>query len=472
MKYPKNDLEELYKLHEKYNNINKYFKNNNDNRYYNFEDNIENNIENIDYFDIWRNYKNILGHSPLLNMNLIKKMLNDKIIEKTDKHFWIVVCLFQKIPLEYIKNNSDIEWKWSYISQNHNIISFDDVIKNPDLPFNMSMVSRNLNIKWNHVIENIHLNWDWDGLSRNSNIKIEHIISLPEKQWNWEFICYTCDIKKIQWHHIKDNPSLPWKWNSLLQCDNLPLEIIINIEKTGLITDWDLLSDNVNLTMDFIEQHLDKEWNWNSLSCHNNITFEFILKHYKNWMTSDIFYNPNITFEQIKNYKELNWNVISSQSFITWNHIKENLHLPWNWKRVTFNKNITIEIIINAFHSIEHLNYYDFDWDEINSNKKINSDIIKQNHDLPWDWKLLSNNKNITWELLYEFPNQSWNYYNLLRNDFNYNTRLNVYYIWKSRDRAARIIQRGCTNWIDKPVTADGKYGISIRIGMKALFNC
>jgi len=34
-------------------------------------------------------------------------------------------------------------------------------------------------------------------------------------------------------------------------------------------------------------------------------------------------------------------------------------------------------------------------------------------------------------------------------------------------NKAARIIQQGCHNWLYKPVTADGKYGINMRIGMK-----
>lgn len=39
---------------------------------------------------------------------------------------------------------------------------------------------------------------------------------------------------------------------------------------------------------------------------------------------------------------------------------------------------------------------------------------------------------------------------------------------FRKRDVAARIIQRNCNNWIDKPYTADGKVGISARIGLRA----
>ena len=31
-------------------------------------------------------------------------------------------------------------------------------------------------------------------------------------------------------------------------------------------------------------------------------------------------------------------------------------------------------------------------------------------------------------------------------------------------DYAIRVIQRGCANWIDRPITNDGKLGISVRL--------
>lgn len=37
-------------------------------------------------------------------------------------------------------------------------------------------------------------------------------------------------------------------------------------------------------------------------------------------------------------------------------------------------------------------------------------------------------------------------------------------YLEKKRDRAARIIQKGCQNWIDRPVTKGGKLGIACRL--------
>lgn len=44
--------------------------------------------------------------------------------------------------------------------------------------------------------------------------------------------------------------------------------------------------------------------------------------------------------------------------------------------------------------------------------------------------------------------------------------------LWKKavlRVRAARIIHRACHNWLYKPITADGQYGIQLKIGLRQL---
>lgn len=42
-------------------------------------------------------------------------------------------------------------------------------------------------------------------------------------------------------------------------------------------------------------------------------------------------------------------------------------------------------------------------------------------------------------------------------------------YQYAKREVAARIIQKACANWIDKPICKDGTHGISVRIGLRAL---
>ncbi len=42
---------------------------------------------------------------------------------------------------------------------------------------------------------------------------------------------------------------------------------------------WFSISRNPNITMEFIEKHLDKPWDWYGISCNPNITIKDIEKH-------------------------------------------------------------------------------------------------------------------------------------------------------------------------------------------------
>ena len=45
--------------------------------------------------------------------------------------------------------------------------------------------------------------------------------------------------------------------------------------------DFQYLSDNPNLSMDFLSQHIDQQWDWDYLSNHPNITMDFVEKNIK-----------------------------------------------------------------------------------------------------------------------------------------------------------------------------------------------
>ena len=58
----------------------------------------------------------------------------------------------------------------------------------------------------------------------------------------------------------------------------------------------------------------DKQWNWNCISCNPNITMDYIEKYpEKHWNWSSISFNPNITIDYIEKHpdKPWDWNCIS-----------------------------------------------------------------------------------------------------------------------------------------------------------------
>ena len=89
---------------------------------------------------------------------------------------------------------------------------------------------------------------------------------------------------------IEKHPEKPWNWNGI--------------------------SRNPNITMEFIEKHPEKPWNWYNISSNPNLTMEFIEKHpEKPWNWNSISYNPNLTMEFIEKHPEKAWN---------WEGIEEN----------------------------------------------------------------------------------------------------------------------------------------------------
>jgi hypothetical protein len=76
--------------------------------------------------------------------------------------------------------------------------------------------------------------------------------------------------------------------------------------------------------------------------------------------------------------------------------------------------------------------------------------------DKPWDWSGISQNQNLTMEYI---TNNFLDCDGISQNYFNY----------KKRDGAARIIQKGCHDWLYKPILNDGKFGIVKRLGMRNL---
>jgi hypothetical protein len=69
------------------------------------------------------------------------------------------------------------------------------------------------------------------------------------------------------------------------------IESNINLE-----WDWNYISWNPNLTMEFIEAHPDKQWCWSLISKNPGITMDAIDDHLdKPWdWYNGISYNPNL----------------------------------------------------------------------------------------------------------------------------------------------------------------------------------
>jgi hypothetical protein len=86
-------------------------------------------------------------------------------------------------------------------------------------------------------------------------------------------------------------------------------------------------------------------------------------------------------------------------------------------------------------------------------------EVIEENPNKLWNWRCISENPNLTMKFIEENPDKPWDWISISWNEFNYDKYI--------RDQAARIIQRGCHDWLWKPILKDGKPGIVLRLSMQ-----
>ena len=99
-----------------------------------------------------------------------------------------------------------------------------------------------------------------------------------------------------------------------------------------------------------------QEWNWNSISSNPNITMDFIEKYPdKPWDWKCIYMNANITMDFIEKYQ----------------------HKPCNWECISMNKNMTIELIEKYNDKLNFKFLYNFEQDYKNELEKLVKETFK-----------------------------------------------------------------------------------------------
>jgi hypothetical protein len=274
-----------------------------------------------------------------------------------------------------------------------------NMIKEYDINYLSGLIGENPNIGWDIIKEKIIIDkenntdednsdednrWDepiyfFGHREANPNITFDIIINNPKLFTNWILISRN---KSITEKNLIDYPDYPWKYH--------------------------LLSDNKNISIDFIAKNLDKNWGWFRIS--NRVKWEDFLK-----------------------YPHLPWNYVSlsCNQNITWDIIQSNPQIPWDYNGISCNPNITIEIVranpdINwNYENLNNSGILPFKElkeqlrliprDEVGMSKAISLKDIENNPNFRWNWGAISMNPNLTLEFFEKYPKKKWNYSNVLK---------------------------------------------------------
>jgi hypothetical protein len=106
--------------------------------------------------------------------------------------------------------------------------------------------------------------------------------------------------------------------------------------------------------------------------------------------------NP-VEFEKVfETCTDLNWNYdfLSTCNYITWKIVRNNLNKPWNFKKISRNKIVKIEDVLDT-------PFLNWNWDELTLNDNMTFDVIKNNPRQLWNMETLE--KKLTEKQLKEF---------------------------------------------------------------------
>lgn len=244
-------------------------------------------------------------------------------------------------------------------------------------------------------------------------------------------------------------------------------------QKNNYNWNYQQISFNPNITINIVDNNLDKNWNQNILKINygRNSKYFFQNNYHKKY---EIVLELYETFENIKYYEKeynykINYSLLSENKNITWNDIINN-NKDWSYNNLLkYNENITLNTILKnekifnndilknislnqniTWNDICNRPEINWNYYDLSSNKNINIDIILNNLDKKWSFNKLSCNPNITFEIIKKYNNFDWNICNYCRNiNFSLNDLDNIEISNNFYDRK-EMIKNICLNNYDK----------------------
>ncbi|SNW62243.1 Hypothetical protein ORPV_339 [Orpheovirus IHUMI-LCC2] len=379
-----------------------------------------------------KEWNHIIGNDKIRRCNDNDKLILLNLYPNLPWHYNILSS--KKIPINFIKKHMDKKWDMKRLYFNH-IIDINFIIylqKNysDKIVINYDCVLQNPNIRIEDLKYIPKINYTY--LSKNPNLTMEYILNNLDKKWNWGYICENFNI-----NDILDNINiLSSKIN--MKILSRRTDITEDILEKFYYLDWEYgsLSRNKNISMKFVQTHINKAWDIDKILKKSDITVEFIKEH-KNRIQSSMYdgnYSLEVLFLLLNTMKHLSeyekgylireiMNKATLQDIrncpytIDPEYIYSNIKIDdftdindCYYKWLSINKNVGLDIIVKyRYKSWDWIKIhkrfgYSISWDDVeryisNTNIPFNLNkicracpmrIIDNNLQLPWNWDIIS----------------------------------------------------------------------------------
>ena len=170
-----------------------------------------------------------------------------------------------------------------------------------------------------YVVSTYNFNWNLIRMHCSKQISTEYLVKHADRKLAKHYVTFTktaFSYEKFAIGIIKKFPDLDWPWERVSEKDVSEI--------------FDLVGDKLNMKqilkgyevqLDFIEKHIDWNWDWKQLSKNKNAEFicsdklirkRISLGSIKNDMDKPCYlpYSPNLTIEFINDNLDLCWEII------------------------------------------------------------------------------------------------------------------------------------------------------------------
>lgn len=254
------------------------------------------------------------------------KILSNFGINHLDIHqvCWEKCCNFK---IEWVKNIPEYNWSFFKLSH-HPRFEFDWIDKYPTKQWDWHRLSLNFKLTLDILKKYSHKWSSMSNLIMNSSFEIKWVEKFSD--WGWSFK-YMSSIKNVSLDWLKSFPNSPWDYKEILLKSDLNQDLITYIiskckirywfyisrnksfkinwvsSSNYQLCDWyDGISNQKELTIDWIKKYPEAKWNLNKIIRNQNIIIEDfpILMELFNVKIEDFSLNPNLTLEYIQENKE------------------------------------------------------------------------------------------------------------------------------------------------------------------------
>jgi len=153
--------------------------------------------------------------------------------------------------------------------------------------------------------------------------------------------------------------------------------------------DWDLISSSSQITVEDIVKTPNLPWRMYQVSRNTNLDIREIIKYPgAGWRLYELSQRNDLTIETVvdgmENGIKWKWEILSGmfKVDIIYNHI----HLPWVGGVISYDRDLTIELIVSKWSTSRHIEY---NWRYLTEHNTL--ETIEKYKYLPWDQHVVYN---------------------------------------------------------------------------------